>query len=281
MNKKVIILSILAMTVLVACGTKSQEEKQVSENDYKIFVLNDAVFDGSVEILIQPDQDTLKKYIPDGVFPLYLNAFLLQQNGENLLFDTGVGAKLVENLANHGVTPEEIHKIFLTHAHFDHIGGLLKDGQAIFPNAELFINKIEHDYWLAEENPLFLEVIEKYKNQLKLFDIDVPFKQIAPGVDALPAYGHTPGHTMFSIGKAENRTLLWGDITHVLLIQMPHPQQTVSFDVNPEQAAEARLQVLKMVADGNITVAGAHIQGGLGKISENGWGGYIFQPLEK
>ncbi|MDR1698397.1 MAG: MBL fold metallo-hydrolase [Prevotellaceae bacterium] len=278
MNTKTFILTVLAMITLIACGTKSQ--KQVPENDYKVFVLNDVINEGSAELLISPDPDTLKKYLPDGTFPLYVNAVLVQKNDSNFLFDTGAGMKLVENLAEKGVVPENVHKLFITHCHGDHIGGLLKNEQVVFPNAELFMNKIEHDYWLGEQNPLFLQVIEKYKNQLQLFEIEEMGKILFPDIFARAAYGHTPGHTMYLIGN-EQQTLIWGDLTHVMPVQMPHPQYSVTFDVNPVQAAETRQEVLKFVAAEKIPVAGMHIPATvLGKISENGVGGYVFQPFE-
>ena len=48
-----------------------------------------------------------------------------------------------------GVQPEDIDFLFLTHLHGDHIGGMLKDGAAVFPNAEVYVSKAEYDGWMA------------------------------------------------------------------------------------------------------------------------------------
>ncbi len=284
LDKKLIIFSVfMAAISTVSCGLKAKEEKkeeQVAGNEYKIFLLNDVTRKSSADILLSPDPDTLKKYIPDGTYTSVVNAFLVQRNDSNFLFDTGTGsAQLIKNLAAHGVMPENVHKIFITHCHGDHIGGLLKDEQAVFPNAEIYMNKIEYDYWLKEQNPLFLNVIEKYKNQLQVFDINGIYTMISD-ICAYAAYGHTPGHTMFLFGKHGNETLLWGDITHVMPVQMPHPQYSVSFDVNPVQAAETRQKVLKMAASENMTVAGMHVPT-MGTVTENGAGGYVFNPIKE
>jgi glyoxylase-like metal-dependent hydrolase (beta-lactamase superfamily II) len=295
MNKKTIILTAFIMTSLIACGVKplspemEKKLKEMSDNEYKIFLLNDVTREGNTDILISPDPDTLKKYIPNGTYTSVVNAFLVQRNDSNFLFDAGLGIKLLDNLAAHGVAPEKIHKIFITHCHGDHIGGLLKDEKAVFPNAEIYINKVEYDYWLKEQNPLFLSVIEKY-NQLQLFEFEYNYKEAyiesitmrlddMADITAINAYGHTSGHTMYLIGKPKNQTLIWGDLTHVMPIQMPHPEYSVSYDVYPQEAAKIRQNILAYIANSNIRVAGMHVAS-MGTVSRNGASGYIFNPIK-
>ena len=278
------ILTIFVIALVTSCNfTQKKEQQQSVENEYKIFVINDVTREGSTDILISPDPDTLKKYIPDG-FQSAVNAFLVQRNDSNFLFDAGIGLKLVENLATHGVTPENVHKIFITHCHGDHIGGLLKDGEKVFPNAELYINKIEHDYWQKEQNELFLQVVEKYKNQLKLFDNkdknSASSNLLFADIWASAAYGHTPGHTVYFVGEEGNETLIWGDLIHVMPIQMPHPEYSVTYDVNPEQAAKTRQDFLHYAAEYDIKVAGMHIPAGLGNVEYDEKYYYVFKELE-
>jgi len=257
-------------------------KQQLSDNEYKVFVLEDVARQGNIDILISPNLDTLRKYIPDGSYPSAINAVLLQRNDSNFLFDTGIGQKLIQNLDSQGVKPTDVSKIFITHCHGDHIGGLLQNGEAVFPNAQLYMNRVEYDYWLKEQNALFLQVIDKYKNQLQLFDIEnnAENKPLCEDIFAVAAYGHTPGHTMYLVGKGENQTLIWGDLTHVMPIQMPHPEYSVSYDFDAKQAADTRQQVLNFAADKNINVIGMHIPGGIGKVTKNENGGYIFENLK-
>ncbi|MCL2597752.1 MAG: MBL fold metallo-hydrolase [Paludibacter sp.] len=254
--------------------------EQTTNDEYKIFILNDVMRQGNPDILISPDADTLKKYIPDGVFPSAINAFLVQRGDSNYLFDTGMGFKILENLAALNVAPEKVHHIFITHAHGDHIGGLLKDSLPIFPNAQLHINRVEYDYWVKEQNPQFLQIVEKYKQHLHLFDIEdtTANKPLFADIEAIAAYGHTPGHTMYLV-KGAAPTLIWGDLTHVMPVQMPHPEYSVSYDTSPEQAAKIRENTLKFAAENNIQIAGMHIAEGLGKVTKSVSTGYKFEGL--
>jgi len=280
--RNVIILSFLAIAITASCNSNSKKNnmEQTTNNEYKIFILNDVMRQGNTDILISPDADTLKKYIPNGTFPSAINAFLVQRGDSNYLFDTGMGFKIFENLAALNVAPENIHHIFITHAHGDHIGGLVKDSAAVFPNAQLHINRIEYDYWLKAQNQQFLQVVELYKSRIRLFDIEdtTVNKPLFADIEAIAAYGHTPGHTMYLI-KGETPTLICGDITHVMPVQMPHPEYSVSYDSNPVQAAQTREKVLKYAAENNIRIAGMHIAEGMGKVSKSKSVGYTFEGL--
>lgn len=280
MKKYFAVLTVFVIVTFVAsCNfTQKKEKAEQPQNTYQIFILNDATRQGNADVLISPDTDTLKKYIPDGSYRAATNAVLVQRNDSNFLFDAGVGEKLVQNLDSHGIKPENVHKIFITHCHGDHIGGLLKDGQTVFPNSELFMNRVEYNYWQQEQNALFLQVIEKYEKQLRLFDIEntAENKTLFDEIEAVAAYGHTPGHTVYFLGNDENRTLIWGDITHVMPVQMPHPEYSVRYDYQPEQAAESRLQIFRLVADKNIKIAGMHVPDGIGNVKSQGNGMYVF-----
>jgi 7,8-dihydropterin-6-yl-methyl-4-(beta-D-ribofuranosyl)aminobenzene 5'-phosphate synthase len=52
-------------------------------------------------------------------------AALIQAKGKKILFDTGTsGAILLSNMAKLNISPDQIHEIFISHAHYDHTGGL-------------------------------------------------------------------------------------------------------------------------------------------------------------
>ncbi|WP_228741272.1 MBL fold metallo-hydrolase, partial [Klebsiella quasipneumoniae] len=85
-----------------------------------------------------------------------IGAYLIRGRGHTVLVDTGtggangVGGALIANLALLGVRPEDIDTILLTHAHPDHIGGLLTAaGTPAYPNARVFLPSRESAYWLA------------------------------------------------------------------------------------------------------------------------------------
>ena len=74
--------------------------------------------------------------------------------------------------------------------------------------------------------------------------------------------------------------LIWGDLTHAMAVQMPHPELAMTYDTNPEKAVQSRLLVLQLVSRYKIPVAGIHITyPGIGTI-EKSEPGYLFTPMK-
>jgi glyoxylase-like metal-dependent hydrolase (beta-lactamase superfamily II) len=268
----------------ISCQTRLPNTVRIPEN--QLITLTDAAHEATPNIVLDVPADTLQKYIPTGKYNSAINAFFIRIDGKNILFDTGLGQKLVANLANIGVTPNDIDLIFLTHAHGDHIGGLLKDGKPVFPNAKVFINQLENDYWVKENNELYISVLKAYNERIIPFSLKYELKNpIIEGFDfitAIPAYGHTPGHTVYLATANDNyKVLIWGDLTHVMPLQMPLPKTSVSYDVNPHEAAQARIKIIDLAVNNHFPVAGMHIaQPAIGYVEHNGAGGYVFSGIE-
>ena len=192
--------------------------------------------------------------LQDGI-PSSVCAFLAKCDGKNVLFDAANGApdsQLLPVLAFNGVTPEDVDYIFITHLHGDHIGGLMKDGSAVFTDAELYINKVEYDAWMAmEQNAALVALTQAYGDRLKTFALD---DTLPCGIEAMEAYGHTPGHTVYKVGAA----LIVGDIMHGVALQLENPQYCARFDMDPEQSIATRKRILEMVADSGLKIYGMH-----------------------
>jgi glyoxylase-like metal-dependent hydrolase (beta-lactamase superfamily II) len=93
------------------------------------------------------------------------------------------------------------------------------------------------------------------------------------GITPVAAYGHTPGHTMFLVRDGGEQLLIWGDLTHAMAVQMPHPEISVRYDVDPVSARESRLRVLSRVASAGIPAVGMHIPATkAGRVTANGEG---------
>jgi glyoxylase-like metal-dependent hydrolase (beta-lactamase superfamily II) len=290
--KRIIVFSILIMIITVAASFEMRDTFTYTFGDSKIYLLSEGQQTGSVDILVGATAKMTEEAVPEGAFPNAVNAFLVQKDGKNILVDAGFGRKLFDNLASFGVTPEKIDIILLTHLHGDHIGGLVKDGNKTFVNADLYIAKPEYDYWMAESADLpenmrnrftnVQNIINKYEGLIKLFEPVEPGsdKEVLPSIKAFAAYGHTPGHTVYEIDGGNEKLLIWGDLTHAMAIQMPYPQVAVSYDVNPQDAVDARDKILKYVVKNKIPVAGMHIAyPGMGKVEKKG-DGYKFIPLQ-
>lgn len=202
--------------------------------------------------------------LQEGV-PSSISCFLLRSEGKTILLDAGLGApfsQLIPKLNGEGVNPDSLELIYITHMHPDHIGGLLKDGTKVFPNAELWINRVEVEAWKAMDGDnaaLPKAVLEAYKDNLKLFEAG---DTLSGGVSTIAAYGHTPGHTVFQ----KDSILVIGDIMHGAALQYHHPEYCPFFDMNPEEAKASRISILKYANKNNLTMYGMHIP--LGVVNE-------------
>lgn len=241
----------------------------------QLVLLSEGQNNGKTDILVNADPKVVKKYAPENTFPIATNAFLIKSDWKNILIDAGLGKNLIENLKLQKLTPENIDAIFITHMHGDHIGGMLKDEKPLFPNAEVYISKAEYDYWTSNEEMnkipenrrngflLARKVLDAYKTKVRLFfpnDLTDPKpSQLFPGLTAFATYGHTPGHCAFLFEPIEQKIMIWGDLTHAMAIQMPHPEIAVTYDINPELAVKSRKELLNYVVKNKIPVAGMHI----------------------
>ena len=199
--------------------------------------LSNALFTGA-------DKTLIELLAPEGHTPAVCNAFLLDTHGKKALIDTGRGGDLQAGLKAAGVAPGEIEAVLLTHSHADHVGGLLAaDGKtAAFPNATVHITSAELDFWRASrpENAAACEAANTFA--LITPDGETP---VLPGVVALDAAGHTPGHAAFLV---DGTHLVAGDLLHSGLLQFSHPEICASFDNDKEAAVAARKKILGYAA---------------------------------
>ena len=198
-----------------------------------------------------PDELVDKLGIGEGI-PSSVSVFLVEKDGKQLLFDAGNGkddSQLLPRLKELGVAPEEVDYIFVTHMHGDHIGGLMKDGQKVFANAKMYVAAPEVEAWAGQANAD--AVLEAYEGNVVKF---VPGDALPCGVEAIAAYGHTPGHTVYRVGDA----LIVGDIMHGVALQMEHPEYCARFDMNHEQAIASRKAIIGKVKKEGWKMYGMH-----------------------
>ncbi|CAK9886780.1 MAG: N-acyl homoserine lactonase AiiA [Candidatus Erwinia impunctatus] len=205
---------------------------------------------------------------------IHINCYLIRSHGKTILIDTGTGGlnnaggELTNNLRTVSVFPEDIDIILLTHAHPDHIGGLLDAQQrAVYKNAEIYLHTLEADYWLNDDE--MCAANERVKRNFSLvrrtFDVyaeklhRLTDKAVIPGITPRLLPGHTPGHTGFQVESKGNSLLIWGDIVHFPQIQSSHPDVSVIFDYNPLQAEATRKQIMTQVAREHTLIAGMNL----------------------
>jgi glyoxylase-like metal-dependent hydrolase (beta-lactamase superfamily II) len=252
---------------------------------FTVSVLSEGGGKGNSGLLKGATPEQIQKYLPEGTFPLETQVFLVRTPGKNVMIDAGYGRNLFTNLQKLGLAENDIHIILLTHLHGDHIGGMLRDGKAAFPNAEVYIAQKEYDYWLnlGEKGVAARKVFDAYKAKLHLFEpagLENQAQELTPGIKAIAAYGHTPGHTAYLVQSDDAKWLIWGDLTHAMPIQMPCPEVALSFDVDAEQAIRSRKLILDYVLKNEIVAGGMHVSfPAVGNISKGKTEGFSFKPI--
>ena len=222
---------------------------------------------------------------------------LVVNTGDHLvLADTGAGdlapttGRLLQNLEAEGIAPEDIDTVILTHGHPDHIGGNTDaEGKPAFPNARHIIWKDEWDFWTSEQAEQRLdehlrEVLVKFardnlppiQGQVDLFDRET---EIVPGIRAVAAPGHTPGHMALEISSEGEQLLCISDVAlHPIHLEQPDWYAVVDFA--PEQVVATRRRLLGMAAARKALVLAFHFPfPGLGRIVQKGEG-WQWQPVE-
>ncbi|GHV76163.1 hypothetical protein AGMMS49942_09840 [Spirochaetia bacterium] len=239
---------------------------------------------GNTSILINPDRAALDRYIPGGTYTSEVNTFLVKTPDRIILVDTGFGRALFDSMKTLGVEPAQVDAVLLTHLHGDHIGGLERDDKALFPKAKVYLAQQEKDYWIKPgTGNSAAKALAPYGSRVETFrpgELGAAIADLLPGIKAIAAFGHTPGHTVFMLESDGKRLLIWGDLMHAELIQFPVPDQSVSYDTDPLAAAAIRRRILAYVAQNNIPVAGMHlVYPAIGTVTAAG-NGYRFTQAE-
>lgn len=273
-----------------------------------------ALFDGTVAlgrqelVGIEPGAVTRlldHRYVPEDGKGLQtaVNAYLVQRGRHLTLVDTGTAqcfgpglGQVLGNLRAAGYDPAEVDDVLLTHAHPDHLCGLLDaNGRAAYPNATVWLSQADADYWLnpgteaaAPQGVRFAfalarQAVAPYDaaGRLKRFSAGQP---LPTGVSALDSHGHTPGHVSWKLDGGPQQLLVWGDIVHFHAVQFAQPAASYEADSDRAAAIASRRAMMAQAADHGWWVAGAHLPfPGLGHVRHDGeafaWVPGEFAPL--
>lgn len=226
-----------------------------------------------------------------------ITGFLLEVGDRIVLVDTGageqfgpnIGGNLVGSLDSVGFSPDDVTDVLITHAHSDHVGGLIQNGQIVFSNATVHIGKPDIDFFLDSKNaerfdynPRFFEqaiqIMTPYANAERI-DVFDETTDILPGLTASLRPGHTPGSAFYTL-ESQGQTLTFiGDIIHAGAVQFPDPSVTIVYDLDEEKARKVRSKAFSTFANDSSLVASPHLSfPGIGHI-RRAQEGYDWVPI--
>lgn len=202
--------------------------------------------------------------LTSGDIPSPYTCMMADTGTHKIMVDTGVGDALLRNLEAQGIDPAQFDTVILTHGHPDHIGGNIDpEGRIAFPNARFVMSKAEWEYWTDDASLQRLpEVWQSLarKNILPLrerLDVIDTEGEIVPGVTAISAPGHTPGHMALAITSGQDELLYISDAA-LHQIHLDEPDWYPIFDTDPVQAIASRRKLFDRAAEKRSPVLAFH-----------------------
>ena len=208
---------------------------------------------------------------------LPIGCFLIRIGDRRVLIDAGmgpaesagdqhdrvrlIGGQLLAGLRAVGIETTDITDVVCTHLHRDHVGWLFDAGsRPVFPGATIWFGAGDWRHFVELRDHALPEHIDHglrthaHDERLRLLDRDTA---VAPGITAIMAPGHTPGHLCVVISSEDQRALLLGDAI-TCPVQLDEATWHSFGDVDPRLADRTRERLWRELEGEDITGTGAH-----------------------
>ena len=217
--------------------------------------------------------------VTDDTVHLSIQPLLVKDGDRVVLIDTGAGGQmgtegqLQASLREAGVTPAQVTDILISHAHGDHVGGLVANGALVFTNATIRLSIPE---WTALQSDADMaDLVRAITPKVQAF---APGSVVAPNITAVSLDGHTPGHSGYEIAQGGGRLLYIGDALHNSILSVQRPDWKNNWDADSATAIATRQGLLERGASQNLRIYGVHFPfPGLGRFQRRD-DGFVWTP---
>ncbi|PUV24473.1 MBL fold metallo-hydrolase [Sphingobacterium athyrii] len=252
----------------------------------EIYILSDGYFDiGSYQPIIATDaapadlQNELNRlHLPADIYEAPINVMLIRKNEQLILVDTGEGfydkknaGKLLHSLKSAGFGASDISDVLITHAHRDHIGGILTENDnLVFPNARFYISRTELEFWFAQEPnfpnsrrpefghgsvSLVKKILGAITHRLEIFDAG---DELLSCIKTQAAPGHTPGHIIFTVYSGKLSITHLVDLVHSPVL-ISNPVWGTQWDADFSLGINTRKNILEQCHKQKSVVCASHL----------------------
>lgn len=270
--------------------------------DITLTAINDGFFRRPLEGFIRnADLADVKKamessFLSSEQVTISFTTIVVQNAGKLTLIDTGNGdsgaptsGTWMRNFQAAGFDPKDVTTVIISHFHGDHINGLrLKDGSAVFPNAEIMVPAPEWAFWMDDAKMAAAPDAMKgaFANVRRVFapvakDVKryEAGKELVSGISSVAAHGHTPGHMAFVLNSGVSSLMVMSDTTNHPALFVRNPDWSAVFDQDADMARASRRRMLDMAVADKVQTAFYHAPfPATGYIAKSG-GGFELVPV--
>lgn len=216
------------------------------------------------------------------------NVPILKSGDRLIMFDVGSGpnfmpsaGRLLENMEEAGFDPADVTDVVFTHAHPDHLWGLIDDfDEIVFPNASFHMGRAEWEFWrdpgtvdaMPEARKTFAVGAQNRLSYLEdMINLFEPGAEVLPGIEAVDTAGHTPGHMSFMLHGGSEPVLVAGDAILHFAVSFEHPSWPSGSDQDPEMGIATRKKLLDRLATDKAALTAYHLPTpGEGRVERDG-----------